>query len=104
MEYGSQLFIGANKKCMEKLDKIQRRAENILQLNHGDLEYLKDRRLTAAKRLITQAKSNIHILNDLVPAILPRTGQFMIEFANTAKRRKSFFQFMSLQLNGYGED
>ena len=105
IEYGSQLFIGANKNCMDKLDKIQRRATNILQLGHGDLANLKERRLTAAYKLIAQAKANkLHILNDLVPDTLPRTGKYFIELTNTVRRRKSFFQFMSLQFAGYGED
>ena len=77
------------------------------QLGHGDLANLKEQRLTAAYKLLAQAKANkFHILNDLVPDTLPRTGKYFIELTNTVikKKKKSFPIHVPPIFAGYDED
>jgi len=94
MEYCSPLLIGMSTKNKQTLDKLQRRAHNIICGFDCSCDLFEDltlRRKTAALKLLTVSASNKH---HPLHSWCPKTsshGNFIQPFSKTTRRRNSFF-------------
>ena len=103
LEYACPVFVSLPQKLTSDVDRFLRRCHIMI---HGSdctcdipANYAQ-MRLTRAVHLFKQAEaSRIHPLHNLVPAKLPRSGQYYISYCKTARRQETFFNHMAFVLN-----
>jgi hypothetical protein len=102
MEYCSPLLIGMSTGNKQTLDKLQRRAHNIIcgfDCSCGIFEDLTMRRNKAAIKLLSSAAFNKdHPLHAWCPKISAH-GKFIQPFSKTTRRRNSFFPSVIILAN-----
>ena len=102
VEYASPCFVGLPNNLEKKLEKIERRAHKIINVDRNtDVSFeVKQRREAASKKLfLTIAKSESHILYKYIPIRLQHSQQFNIKYTRTTKYQRSFFPCTALLLN-----
>ena len=100
LEYACPVFTGMNKKQVTILQRTHRRAEKIV-CEETDLRCsIAERRWDLCLRLWTRIEKNrSHLLHQLIPHRLPRTGHYSLPVYRTNKYGNSFFPYMSRLLN-----
>jgi hypothetical protein len=101
LEYACQVFAGINAKQKTLLNRVQRRAHNIIcdfKCKCDILPNLDDRRLNLCHNFFIKCLDVSHPLHNIVPNYLP-SGRLFISQCNTTCRLNSFIPYCSLLFN-----
>ena len=102
--YASPLFCDPSRSSEMKLERIRKRAHNIICGNGCDCNLIPDfkvRRRKLARNFLTKCESKDHPLHSLVPPRLPRSGHFRLPPSSTARRSRSFFVWGCILANSF---
>jgi hypothetical protein len=96
LDYCSPLFVGMSKKCVKKLDRVQRRFHRLMCGKYCEdvcLPSLQERRSDLSLRFLAKIMNNrSHCLHNLLPPLL-RSGRFQLPTRRTKRYSNSFFLF-----------
>ena len=102
IEFSTPTFCEINKKQLQQLNSIQRRAHNIIcsYLCHCEiLPDLNSRRTYLVKKFFYNiVKNHEHVLHKHLPSVLP-SGRMRVEHIRTSKRLNSFFSVATQVFN-----
>jgi hypothetical protein len=105
LEYGCPLFFGLCATTSDRLNKIQKRALNIINYNNSHIVSSADlvsRREKLAMKLFNDIKIVTHILHDLAPNNFnSRTGKCNVIYCKTSRRQRSFVPLCTLFINNF---
>lgn len=100
LEHACPLFLGLNKKQTRILCRIERRAHHIMNCNIPTQDSFINRHLTLSSRIWSKIEADgEHLLKDLIPEKLPRSGKYAVQYYRTDKYGNSYFPFMTRYLN-----
>ena len=104
LEYNAPLLIGISKKNSDKLDMIRKRCHRIIcgsDCDCKDFQTISSRRLHQSMTTFSRIQSPTHLLNSLIPHVLPRSRQYFLEPINTSRRLHSFVPFCCHEWNSH---
>ena len=108
LEYACPVFFGINKKLNKKLERIDRRAHNIIYPFCDpfpckcEKSAIKIRRQEISKRLFKRIqKDDNHLLQAEMPKILPNTRRFQMTHCRTLRFQSSFIPGVTALLNDF---
>lgn len=103
LEYASPVFVGLSRRNNDILRRIDRRAHRIIYSGSAECSKcatsIEDRRVRQAVGLFRQVESDSqHILADLLPRKLPKSGHYDFPCVRTDKYARSFLPFVLRRL------
>ena len=102
LEYCAPVFLGISSENSSRLEKIQRRAHNIvcgLKCSCDQFPLLSDWRKHLALKCFMAVKQGDHILHRLFPDLLPSGRRLVVPFCRTSLRLSSFIPSCILLYN-----
>ena len=105
LEYAFPVFVGLNKKLSSHLISVDKRAHHIIFQNNEreclcDIDEITMRRYKLSKKLYESIECDVeHIIHDVIPHRLQRSGVPSIPFCKTEKAQASFSVFIARLLN-----
>jgi hypothetical protein len=102
VEYCNPLLVGLNERNSDKIEKIRRKSHRIICGSECILDCLtplKTRRMEQAKKTFLKMEQKDHILHDLFPERMRKTGRLRVPVIRSTRRLHSFLPYCTCLFN-----